>query len=87
MSDEEMNWEQILDGLALWQETKPQTVQDWIEIAERYLDSHSDYSGASPEFKELVTFVFERREAEEQSRLAAEALLLKTRKIREGGAE
>jgi hypothetical protein len=50
--------DEILDGLALWNEHKPQTGEDWIAVAERFIAAGEDtYAKASPLFAAVVIAV------------------------------
>lgn len=53
-----MSIEDIADGLALWQEHRPQTAEDWIRVAERCIaDPDYDITQSAPIFQALVTVV------------------------------
>jgi hypothetical protein len=56
MSDnlEDMNLEEIADGLALWGEHKPRTALDWIDIANRWVEADEPIEDSSPIFAALV---------------------------------
>jgi hypothetical protein len=50
--------DEILDGLALWNEHKPQTGEDWIAVAERFIAAGEDtYAKSSPLFAAVVIAV------------------------------
>lgn len=51
----------ILDGLALWEEHRPQSADDWIAVAGRVLDAGDDGSAGSPIFHALCKVVAEQR--------------------------
>lgn len=51
---------EIADGLALWQEHKPQSGEDWIAIAERFIAAGDTTEDSSPLFAGLVLSVEER---------------------------
>lgn len=51
---------EIADGLALWQEHKPQTGADWVAVAERFIAHGADESQSSPLFAALVLAVKQR---------------------------
>lgn len=46
--------EEIADGLALWEEHKPQSGEDWVEVARRFVDADGDVSKSSPLFTAVV---------------------------------
>lgn len=48
---------EILDGLALWQEHKPQTGEDWVAVAERFIADGCTTEQSSPLFAGLVLAV------------------------------
>jgi hypothetical protein len=50
--------DEILDGLALWNEHKPQTGEDWVAVAERFIAAGEDtYAKSSPLFAAVVIAV------------------------------
>lgn len=54
MSESDLTPEEIADGLALWQEHKPRTALDWIEIANRWVRDGESIEQSSPIFAALV---------------------------------
>jgi hypothetical protein len=55
----------FLDGWALWQEHKPQTLEDWIAVAQRSIDAEDyDPSVGSPIFQALYAAVEAMRETQ-----------------------
>lgn len=47
--------DEFLDGWALWQEYRPQTAEDWVEVARRCAaDPTFDHTKASPTFGAAV---------------------------------
>lgn len=46
-----------MDGLALWQECKPQTAWDWIEVARDFNEADEDAGSAHPLFQALLIAV------------------------------
>jgi hypothetical protein len=53
-----MDADEILDGLALWDEHKPQSGQDWIAVAQRSVMAENyDPSRGSPLFRALYAAV------------------------------
>lgn len=55
--------EEIADGLALWDEHKPQTGADWVSIAERTIAAGETGEKGTPVFHGLVIATRERDEA------------------------
>lgn len=58
MDDETLS--EIADGLALFQEHRPQTGADWVAVAERFIADDGDTSQSSPLFAALVLAVKQR---------------------------
>lgn len=54
LSDDDLSMEDLADGLALWQEHKPQTPTDWIDIANRWIEAGESIEHSSPIFAALV---------------------------------
>jgi hypothetical protein len=52
--------EEIVDGFALWQEHQPQTGEDWVAVAERFIAAGETTENSSPLFAALVLAVAER---------------------------
>jgi DNA-binding ferritin-like protein len=46
--------DEILDGHALWEEHKPQTGEDWLAVAERFIAAGETTERSSPLFAALV---------------------------------
>jgi hypothetical protein len=61
----------IVDGLALWQEHKPQSGEDWLAIAQRFIAQQGDARESSPIFAGLV-LATERGNANEMRATMAE---------------
>lgn len=51
---------EIADGLALFQEHKPQSGFDWVAVAERFIATGGDMSQSSALFAGLVIAVMQR---------------------------
>lgn len=51
---------QLADGLALWEEHRPRTAEDWVAVAERFIAAGDDTSNSSPMFAALVLAVKQR---------------------------
>lgn len=58
MDDETIR--EIADGLALFQEHRPQTGEDWVAVAERFIADEGDTTNSSPLFAGLVLAVRQR---------------------------
>ena len=54
MPDDDPSIEDIADGLALWEEHKPRTPLDWIDIANRWVEAGESIEESSPIFAALV---------------------------------
>jgi hypothetical protein len=52
--------DEILDGLALWDEHKPQSGEDWVAVAERFIADGCTTEKSSPLFAGLVLAVRQR---------------------------
>jgi hypothetical protein len=50
----------LADGMALWQEHKPQSAEDWVAVAERWLAAGESTERSSPLFAALVLAVRQR---------------------------
>jgi hypothetical protein len=61
-----MDADEILDGLALWDEHKPQTGEDWVKVAERFIAAGETTEESSPLFAAVVQAVREKLAAEQQ---------------------
>lgn len=61
----------IVDGLALWQEHKPQSGEDWLAVAQRFIAQQGDARQGSPIFAGLV-LATERGNANEMRATMAE---------------
>lgn len=59
---DDLSLDEFLDGWALWQEHQPQTAQDWVAVAERFIAGDGDVSKSSPLFAALVLAVKQRDE-------------------------
>lgn len=68
MSDDEMSIEDLADGLALWEEHKPQSGEDWVAVAERFIAAGDTTEQSSPLFAGLVLAVRQRDEARASTR-------------------
>lgn len=55
-----MDADEFLDGLALWDELKPQSGQDWVKVAERFIAAGCTTENSSPLFTAVVQAVRER---------------------------
>jgi hypothetical protein len=64
----------IVDGLALWEEHRPQTGEDWLAVAQRFIAQQGDASQSSPVFAGLV-LATERGNAQEMRATMAEEAL------------
>lgn len=51
---------EVADGLALWEEHKPQSAEDWIGVAERFVAAGGSTEKSSPLFAGLVLAVEQR---------------------------
>ncbi len=51
---------EIADGLALWEEHKPQSAEDWVAVAERFVADGASTENSSPLFAGLVLAVEQR---------------------------
>lgn len=69
-----MNWDEIQDGFALWQEHRPQTGEDWVTVAERFIAAGETTERSSPIFAALVLAVRERDKATEEADQRAAAI-------------
>jgi hypothetical protein len=49
--------EKLADGMALWEEHKPQCAEDWIGVAERWIAAGESTAQSSPLFQALVAVV------------------------------
>lgn len=56
----DVTMDDILDGLSLWGELKPQSGEDWIAVAERFINTGDDPRDAAPLFAGLVLAIRER---------------------------
>ncbi len=52
-----MDTGETLDGMALWDEHKPQTGEDWVAVAERFLAAGETTERSSPLFTAVVLAV------------------------------
>ena len=50
--------EDIADGLALWQERKPQTMDDWKEIARRFSEEADEWRSIAEELAETLRAIY-----------------------------
>lgn len=57
---EDLSLEEFLDGFALWEEHMPQTGEDWVAVAERFIAGDGDTSKSSALFTALVLAVRQR---------------------------
>lgn len=57
MDPDKLSIEELADGLALWEEYRPQTAQDWIGVARRTLADGEDGSKGSATFHALCLAV------------------------------
>jgi len=55
-----MDPKEIADGIALWEEHKPQTDEDWVAVAERFVADGASTENSSPLFAGLVLAVEQR---------------------------
>ena len=60
MTGDELTPEELLDGLALWDEYRPQSGEDWVAVAERFNAAGDDRSLSSPLFAGLSLAVEQR---------------------------
>jgi hypothetical protein len=60
MDADDLTMQQIADGLALWEEMKPQSGEDWVAVAERCLAMPPEPSNPSPLFAGLLAAVKQR---------------------------
>jgi hypothetical protein len=58
--------EDLADGMALWAEHRPQTGEDWREVARRFIADGADTSQSSPLFAALVAEAQARQQAEQE---------------------
>lgn len=63
--------EEIADGMALWDEHKPQSGEDWVAVAERFVADGCTTENSSPLFAAVVLAVEQRDQLDQQ----VEALL------------
>lgn len=55
-----MSTDDLANGMALWQEHRPQCAEDWIAVAERWVASGETTEQSSPLFAALVLAVRQR---------------------------
>jgi hypothetical protein len=64
--------EEVLDGLALWDEHKPQSSEDWVEVAKRCVADPP--TSPSPVFGAAVLLASDLAERDRQLGIAREAM-------------
>lgn len=57
--------EQFLDGFALWDEHSPQSGEDWVAVAERFIAAGDSTAHSSPLFAAVVLAVRRAGQAEQ----------------------
>lgn len=60
------SFEEIADGMALWDEHKPQSGEDWIAVAERFIADGCTTEKSSPLFAAVVLAVTQRDQLRQQ---------------------
>ncbi len=65
----------IVDGLALWEEHKPETAEDWLAVASRFNAAQGDRSLSSPLFAALSIAVEQRDTQDMRATMAEEVAL------------
>jgi len=66
--DDHLTVGEVLDGLSLWDEHKPQSGEDWVAVAERFIAAGDSTEQSSPLFAGLVMAVQTRDRYEEALR-------------------
>lgn len=76
----------LADGFALWEEHRPQSAEDWIAVAERFIDAGETPDLATPLFAALVQAVKQTREKLDSLAMECEAraTLIENRSTKEG---